>query len=252
MHKCGKCHAEFDGNFCPQCGTKWEPQVCPQCGAVVSGNARFCNECGAFFGEGTAKSDSVKQNDITQVSVVPANAHIEKPGQRKGFVQGVKETFGITGHCSSCSYYDKTQKTFLHDGTCLRMGKGVDRTGTCNDYVERASKSNSGYKSGCFLTSACVGFLGKPDDCEELTALRRFRDTYMAQTEEGKTLVAEYYDIAPGIVEKIDMSSQKADTYSYIYSVIEKCVALIKRGENRKTMREYKNMVMRLKKEYVV
>ena len=35
------------------------------------------------------------------------------------------------------------------------------------------------YTSGCFLTTATVKYMGKPDDCYELTVLRDFRDKYM-------------------------------------------------------------------------
>ncbi len=100
-----------------------------------------------------------------------------------------------------------------------------------------------------FLTSACVEYLGKSADCEELTALRNFRDTYMKSTEEGSKLVEEYYEIAPKIVEKINASDKKELYYRYINTVIDKCVCLIKHKELEKTLNEYKSMVLFLKKD---
>ena len=50
MHKCFKCGAEFEGNFCPECGTQWqENKQCPNCGATLAGGAKFCNNCGYSF-----------------------------------------------------------------------------------------------------------------------------------------------------------------------------------------------------------
>lgn len=50
MHKCFKCGAEFEGNFCPECGTQWqEEKQCPNCGATLAGGAKFCNNCGYSF-----------------------------------------------------------------------------------------------------------------------------------------------------------------------------------------------------------
>lgn len=104
---------------------------------------------------------------------------------------------------------------------------------------------------GCFLTSACVEYLGKADDCEELTALKSFRDNYMKSTKEGNALVKRYYEIAPEIVERINASDKKETYYQYIYEVIEKCVKLIELKEYERTLNEYKFMVKNFKKVYV-
>lgn len=40
-------------------------------------------------------------------------------------------------------------------------------------------------------TSACVAARGLPDDCEELTQLRCFRDEILMKTEEGRKLVGK-------------------------------------------------------------
>ena len=89
--------------------------------------------------------------------------------------------------------------------------------------------------------------MGKPDDCEELTALRGFRDGYMKKTEEGRALVEEYYRIAPEIVKEINASPKRDEYYEYIASVIEKCVALIGQERYGETLEEYQAMVLKLK-----
>lgn len=147
--------------------------------------------------------------------------------------------------CKNCKYIDLSNEGgAYHSYWCTRHDKYVyiDCDNTCYSYKD-------GGGEGCFLTSACVNYSGKPDDCEELTALRSFRDTYMKSTDEGKKLVDEYYAVAPKIVEKIDSSDKKELYYRYIRQVIDKCVCLIKHNELERTLSEYKSMVLFLKKE---
>ncbi len=162
------------------------------------------------------------------------------------------------GYCKDCAYARKGEGLWP-DLFCSLMSdsrgylRKVDSKGSCSNFSERLDYDNSGYhkdNSGCFLTSACVEYLGKADDCAELTALRKFRDTYMKSSKEGRKLVEEYYAVAPKIVEKINASDKKDKYYQYIYEVIEKCVKLIGRGENERTLKEYKFMVTNLKKEF--
>ena len=148
--------------------------------------------------------------------------------------------------CDSCKYLDKSdiisgpETGFYMNYWCTYHGKYVNGGYSCSAHEE---------KEGCFLTAACVNYLGKPDDCKELTALRSFRDTYMKSTEEGQKLVEEYYQVAPLIVEKINSSDKKELYYRYISLVIDKCVCLLSRNELEKTLDEYKSMVVFLKKE---
>lgn len=135
-----------------------------------------------------------------------------------------------------CDYYDK-----WIDGT--EDGYG------CSGWSSGGSKSRS---SGCFLTTACVKHMGKPDNCTELETLRKFRDEYMANTEEGLNLIKKYYVVAPQIVQKIDSSNNKNGYYNGIYSTICKCVDLIKQNKLNETMQEYKNMVLSLQNEFSI
>lgn len=68
----------------------------------------------------------------------------------------------------------------------------------------------------CFITTAVCEELGKPDDCEELTAFRAFRDGYLRSCPDGENLIREYYDIAPGIVTCINFASDCHETYRAI------------------------------------
>lgn len=99
----------------------------------------------------------------------------------------------------------------------------------------------------CFLTTACVEYFKKPDDCYELTTLRRYRDEFLKSTSSGQQLVNEYYLIAPKIVKKINDSENRDEYYQYIFSIVNKCVKLIENNEYEKTKDEYMNMVLKLK-----
>ena len=111
----------------------------------------------------------------------------------------------------------------------------------------KIKKNSNSSSSGCFLTSACVSYMKKSDDCEELTVLRTFRDNYLASKEEGKALVEEYYAIAPAIVEKIEGSANADEYFKDIYKTVLRCVEAIKGGENEIAVALYKQMVLKYK-----
>lgn len=114
------------------------------------------------------------------------------------------------------------------------------------DYVHECSHFESQDGGGCFLTTACCQHKGLPDDCDELTALRAFRDTYLMSTATGKALVGEYYRIAPGIVEKLSHHPSPDAIYADIYSTILSIMTMIDQKEFDTAIAKYKEMVMRV------
>ena len=156
--------------------------------------------------------------------------------------------------CQYCSHFE--HEVAMEDNWvsnyCWLLQRTVSRTASCNHYSARITAENSGYTGddgGCFLTSACVDYIGKGDDCEELTILRDFRDNYMKKSAVGSELVTQYYEVAPKIVESINNSANKEYFYKYIYGVIINCIKLIKENNNEDALSEYKKMVVKLKKE---
>lgn len=148
--------------------------------------------------------------------------------------------------CSSCKYLDKTHSIagpetgFYINHWCTYHGKYVNDGDSCSAHEE---------KEGCFLTAACVNYLGKPDDCHELTTLRTFRDGYLKKTAEGSALVEQYYEIAPKIVEKIEASGKQKEYYEYIYGVVTECVACIEKGDSDGALARYRDMTLTLKEK---
>ena len=120
---------------------------------------------------------------------------------------------------------------------------------TCQDVTEWAS--GEGYYKGCFLTTACTSSRGLPDDCEELTVLRSFRDNFLRETPAGCKLIDRYYQIAPSIVAAIIQRPDAQGVFDEIYGVICKCVAAVKDHRYDDALQLYYLMVNSLERQYL-
>ncbi|MBE6976596.1 MAG: hypothetical protein E7439_05315 [Ruminococcaceae bacterium] len=115
-------------------------------------------------------------------------------------------------------------------------------------------RSNDSYQpsGGCFLTSACVEAKGLPDDCYELTILRKFRDEYLAKQENGQCEIRHYYVVAPSIVEKIKKSPDANSVFEKIYhDLVLPCVQMIENFNLSEAHALYRSYVMTLEKMYL-
>ena len=106
-------------------------------------------------------------------------------------------------------------------------------------------------KGCCYLTTACIQTKGLPDDCEELTLLRQFRDNYLLKKLNGTTLFDLYYKYSPKIIEVIEKSNEKEIIYEYIYVVLRNCIEHIKNGELDQVFSKYCEMVIKLKEHFL-
>jgi hypothetical protein len=121
-----------------------------------------------------------------------------------------------------------------------RKEYGYKSKDDCGDGETKSSGS-------CFLSTACVEYMGLKDDCNELKTLREFRDTYMQETTERKAMVKEYYSNAPQIVKKINALKTKDQIYHNIYENIIEIIKMIKFGSKEKAMKIYEKMYWELK-----
>lgn len=107
-------------------------------------------------------------------------------------------------------------------------------------------------KSGCFITTAVCDSLKKADDCYELTAFRRFRDDWLARQTDGPSLIEEYYDVAPKIVETINTKENRNEIYQEILNdYLKPCLTLIERQELEACKSLYMEMVKKLQHRYL-
>lgn len=141
---------------------------------------------------------------------------------------------------------------------CRKTDKSLDKN-TVDTYCDNSLRyrdcpiyRDSGSSGGCYLTTACVECRNLADNCRELTVLRSFRDNYMANQENGKDDIKEYYDKAPKIVEIINKRDNSNEIYDDLYrNVIKPCVELIENGRNKEAYQKYKEMVASLEKKFM-
>jgi hypothetical protein len=117
------------------------------------------------------------------------------------------------------------------------------------DQVNNVVNANQDTGNGnCFITTACVQAAHLPDDCEELTVLRHFRDTYVRRLEDGELLVKLYYKHAPVIVREIAARENASLIWQELMKVIHQCVEDIRAEKLEKAAATYINMMMVLRK----
>ena len=156
----------------------------------------------------------------------------------------------------SCKYY-------FWDGNyaCMKKPEGERKVDEdwyykyCRNYdyddcpIYKGDSSSSG---ACFLTTACTEAQGLPDDCDELTTLRFFRDSYLKHRDGGVADIREYYEKAPVIVSAIKSRVDAMEIFERIYrDLVLPCVSMIKSKQYEETYYLYKKWVEKLEKEYV-
>ena len=137
----------------------------------------------------------------------------------------------------------------LHAAWLERYPKSPFYLGTYEEMTAGFTKKFFGL---CFITTAVCRHSGKPDDCAELTAFRSFRDGYLRTCPDGPALIDRYYDIAPGIVARIELSNGKAERYADIRSrYLTPCYEDIQAGRMEQCKTRYTEMVENLEKLYL-
>jgi len=139
--------------------------------------------------------------------------------------------------------------TILHEKWMARYPKYPFYLGT---YEELSSGFNKKFLGLCFITTAVCRHSGKPDDCAELTAFRNFRDGYLRSCPDGPALIDKYYNIAPGIVLRLELSNDRDARYAAIQETyLEPCFADLQAGRLGSCKERYTEMVLNLEREYL-
>lgn len=132
---------------------------------------------------------------------------------------------------------------------CQRHPKYPFYLGT---FEELTGGFNKKFLGLCFITTAVCQDAGKPDDCPELTAFRAFRDGYLRSCPDGPALIDEYYDIAPGIVLRLELAHDRKEQYDRLRrEYLEPCYEDLLAGRQAQCKDRYVAMVRRLEKEYL-
>lgn len=151
----------------------------------------------------------------------------------------------------SCSYYVFRQGSYfctkkdgyVNEDVYFRYCKKYDYT-ECPIYKKEDP-------SRCYLTSACLYAKGLPADCFELQMLRKYRDTWLCGSDEGRELINQYYEKAPKIVSAINEKENSKEIYEKIYKdMIVPCVNFIKYKKYKETLELYRYMTLMLEQDY--
>ena len=97
---------------------------------------------------------------------------------------------------------------------------------------------------GCFITEAVMAAGGQGDATPELQILRWFRDNVMMTNPVGQTMVQQYEDLAPMVVEAV---SQRPDALQIFQSIksqfLDQAIAAIQQGNNEQALQVYAKMI---------
>ena len=119
-------------------------------------------------------------------------------------------------------------------------------------YIGDYDKITDSYYSRlkCWITTAVCRSQGKPDDCDELNALRRYRDGWLSQTEQGRELIREYYRTAPRLTACMEVTGFDYDKLYKMY--ILPCMQDISAGRYESCRDKYVEMVTKLTAKYPI
>lgn len=130
------------------------------------------------------------------------------------------------------------------------IGKAAEAVGDFLDVINPFKRSSGG--GGCYITTAVCQNNSKPDDCYELQIFRKFRDEWLANQEDGKYLIQEYYRVAPEIVRIIDSKENSSEIYNSINTeYLMPCLHYIEMGDMQSCKECYTNMVNVLLRRYI-
>lgn len=99
----------------------------------------------------------------------------------------------------------------------------------------------------CFFTTAACEAVGLPDDCFELTMLRRARDRHLSASAEGRAEIALYYSAAPAILDSLRRRPDAHLRLIRLYAfVVVPCALLVRFGMAAAALRLYRHAFRRL------
>lgn len=219
---------------------------------------RKIDDVAAYFGVSASRIIPVSANEKYNLTKLVDEIVFALPREKK--ITLFKE---VSEEHKSQIAHDEVKKSFLEvvgdtvvsvvETTGRVLETGIEVVGKILDKFPkpRFPLSSGGGRSGggCFITTATCEFLNKPDDCYELNKFREFRDNWLAVQPNGKSLIKEYYEIAPAIVDNINKSGKREELYTKVWEeYLSKCLELIENNKYDECKELYISMVNNLKK----
>lgn len=228
--RCKLCNQEADTERCKE-------GICPNCLQPTSGEVLTCASCNEKFLFSNFEK-YVKQ--IRQPSLCgDCRDQKRKIREYNNQIQGQYS-------CIDCGAVFT-----LTNGDLQRFSTPPKRCQSCR--ISKRQQNQKSSKSWCFITTSVCSFYEKQDNCEELTLLRNYRDTWLCNQKDGKNLIQEYYKIAPRIVQQIETSPHYAFYCRFLYhSFILPCISLIKKNKMDECKTKYVKMINFLIKHFKI
>lgn len=120
-----------------------------------------------------------------------------------------------------------------------------------NDGAVTGSEEDTGLHAGrkkkCLIATTAFEVLGLPTDAPELERLRWFRDEILASQQNGIDRIAEYYRLAPALVEAIDRHATYTVYESMHRDYIIPALSSIDRGDFVTTFSIFDDLLCRMR-----
>lgn len=157
----------------------------------------------------------------------------------------------MANYCGECALWQGSSDSNRYGERWCSHSRRYEKSDQNADGCRSFTRGETSSSGGCFLTSACVEAMGLPDDCVELTTLRRLRDEWLVLQPGGQAEIDEYYRIAPCIVEKLHSEPDGLEILRRMYrEQILPCVTDALAGKPADAHRRYREMVDALKEKY--
>jgi hypothetical protein len=180
-------------------------------------------------------------------SFLTANSDANKKFVSTSLAQTGAKVAGVTG--SAFDFLNKGLSSILANN--VTTGQTLSALDAQAQYygayranvVQQTKQPKSG--GGCFITTAICQAENKADDCEELQALRKFRDEVMMRHPVLSNLVREYYAIAPAIVVGLEKLGQGGKEVLHMLRMqyLDNVIAAVRAGDVDEAVGEYVQMV---------
>lgn len=126
------------------------------------------------------------------------------------------KTASLSGHKQAKTAYNRLKSKIDRDK--IRTQTSTTYSSSTNYSTKTTTTTSRSNDSWCFLTTATCLALGKGDTCEELQLIRYYRDNYLVLDQDGESLIYEYYQMAPKIIEKIEAEANSQLVYITLYN----------------------------------
>ena len=248
---CGDCLKDGETYRCQNCGkemlfTNYQKyiknnkpfELCPDCfehGKQVK-ERRTCTSCGSMF----EITNSQYQFFVDKGYELPRHCKKCRDAHKNGAYPGGSNHAGSSygGYNSGAGSYPSNPGSRSSGTGSYPSNPGSRPSGTGG-----SNNSSGSGGSFCFISTAVCDYLGKSDDCCELTALRGFRDNWLRYQPDGQELIAEYYNCAPLVVSKLKASPYHDGYCQYLWDeYLKPCLELIRNCQYQQCKEKYIEM----------